>query len=196
MVYHPAAGGDAHHPIVNYVGLQYFDGEIKGIGNGTIVFTSSGFYGPETGAVTEWVSDLASGTWWFQAVEIEGIIRGQRACGCPHPPGPEVSKNTLFIVSILSFYNLYMKEDKCILMTRNDTPMCECEMIANSSVYASYSFAPLEILNGSKKQVRAEEDNEKRQKTNARLYRAEFTETRSSLEMLVEHVFMKCCNRH
>ena len=72
MVYHPAADGDVHHPIANYVGLQYFDGEIKGIVNGTIVFTSSGFYGPETGAVTEWVSDLASGTGDFRRLKLKG----------------------------------------------------------------------------------------------------------------------------
>jgi len=75
MVYHPKAVGesaDAHHGSAIYSGLQYFSGEFKGIGKGTIAFTSSGSYAPETGAVTEWVSDPASGTGDFKGLKLKG----------------------------------------------------------------------------------------------------------------------------
>jgi len=74
MVYHPDAGegGDAHHGSAKYSGLQYFSGELKGVGKGTITLISTGSYAPETGAVTEWISDPASGTGDFKGLKLKG----------------------------------------------------------------------------------------------------------------------------
>jgi hypothetical protein len=85
MVYHPDAGegGDLHHGSANYSGLQFFSGEFKGIGKGTITFISTGSYAPETGAVTEWVSDPASGTGDLNGVKLKGSYTAKSQTDIP-----------------------------------------------------------------------------------------------------------------
>lgn len=74
MVYHPDVkeGSDPRLGSATYAGLQYFSGEFKGIGKGTITFTTTGSYTPQTGAATEWVSDPDSGTDDFKGLKLKG----------------------------------------------------------------------------------------------------------------------------
>lgn len=80
MVYHPDTGADAHQGSAQFSSLQYFTGSIKSLGKGTITFIGTGSYGPETGAVCEWVSDPQSGTGDLAGLTIKGgyVAKGMK----------------------------------------------------------------------------------------------------------------------
>jgi hypothetical protein len=77
MVYHPNDSADVHAGTATFNGFMYFNGEIEGKGNGSIVFQSTGTFGKQ-GAICKWESDLKTGTGDLIGLKMTG---GYKAMG-------------------------------------------------------------------------------------------------------------------
>jgi len=76
--------GDPHKSTARFAGLTYFNGEIKGVGKGTVVFIDEGTWDPAAGAVCDFVSDANSGTDALAGLKAKGHYVG--TVGCQEDP--------------------------------------------------------------------------------------------------------------
>jgi hypothetical protein len=83
--YRNDGGDDPQKSTARFAGLTYFNGEIKGVGKGTIVFVDEGIWDPATGAAIEWVSDPNSGTG-----DLTGLKAKASFVGKPQGEGPMI----------------------------------------------------------------------------------------------------------